>query len=470
MVPSQPTPFPHIPQPSRSPSPELSVPSAANTEVQPRPAIISRTAPDVFGLYREYARFPQNDPEDAHTLDNYCSSPNIATNAGTKPRRWWVGLGGAHGKAKEFYAAFMNATTYRLMKWFSSSTTKSLSDLDNLVKDVLLPPDFDSKDLKGFSSEREGKRVDRETGIAAINSGVFIQQNGWKVSSVELKIPFEGVEYPQGEDSAPAFPVHAIPPLHPSITVPTNYSGKRHPMALPNACLYNSDAFLEEHAKLQQQKSSTGPNAHLETAVAAIMLWSDATHLADFGSASLWPSYCYFGNQSKYERLKPSNFAAHHIAYVPPLTRAFQDWYRNHPDNNKKPSGASEHPDNTEKFSASRELLTHLKRELMHAIWTLLLDPEFCHAYEHGIPVDCADGVRRLLFPRFFTYSADYPEKALLATIRFLGGCPCPRCKIKKDQICDLGTDSESLLRVIMVDVIWEWRLGYTNKWLRFTS
>ncbi|KAJ3569072.1 hypothetical protein NP233_g5289 [Leucocoprinus birnbaumii] len=176
------------------------------------------------------------------------------------------------------------------------------------------------------------------------------------------------------------------------------------------------------------------------------MLWSDATHLADFGSASLWPIYCYFGNQSKYERLKPSNFAAHHIAYIPPLPRAFQDWYRNHPDNNKKPSGASEHPDNTEKFSASRELLTHLKRELMHAIWTLLLDPEFRHAYEHGIPVDCADGVRRLLFPRFFTYSADYPEKALLATIRFLGGCPCPRCKIKKDQICDLGTDSDNAI------------------------
>ncbi|KAJ3568500.1 hypothetical protein NP233_g5674 [Leucocoprinus birnbaumii] len=465
MIPSQPMPFPHIPQPSRSPSPELSVPSGAHTEVQPRPPIISRTAPNVFGLYREYARFPQNDPEDAHTLDDYCSSPNIATNAGTKPRRWWVGLGGALEKAKEFYAPFMNATTYRLMKWFYSSTTKSLSDLDSLVKDVLLAPDFDSKDLKGFSAEREGKRVDKETGMAGTNNEIFMEKNGWKVSSVELKVPFEGVTYPQGEDSAPTFPVHGI--QHRSLTkvIETAFSDpaaasfhytphKLFWQKTPNGPserlfseLYNSDAFLAEHAKLQQQKSSTGPNANLETAVAAIMLWSDATHLADFGSASLWPIYCYFGNQSKYERLKPSNFAAHHIAYIPPLPRAFQDWYRNHPDNNKKPSGSSEHVDNAEKFSASRELMTHLKRELMHAIWTLLLDPEFRHAYEHGIPVDCADGVRRLLFPRFFTYSADYPEKALLATIRFLGGCPCPRCKIKKDQIRDLGTDSDNAIR-----------------------
>ena len=47
----------------------------------------------------------------------------------------------------------------------------------------------------------------------------------------------------------------------------------------------------------------------------------------------------------------------------------------------------------------------------MHKIWELLLDPEFLHAYEHGIVLKCADGVVQRIFPRFFTYSADYPEK-----------------------------------------------------------
>jgi Plavaka transposase len=80
------------------------------------------------------------------------------------------------------------------------------------------------------------------------------------------------------------------------------------------------------------------------------------------------------------------------------------------------------------------------------------------HAYEHGIVIDCADGIRRRIFPRFFTYSADYPEKyacksstsslclivlafrVLLASIKYLARCPCPRCFIQKDQIGAIGT------------------------------
>lgn len=40
-----------------------------------------------------------------------------------------------------------------------------------------------------------------------------------------------------------------------------------------------------------------------------------------------------------------------------------------------------------------------------------MMDPEFLHAYRHGIVVHCGDGITRRLFPRIFTYSADYPEK-----------------------------------------------------------
>jgi hypothetical protein len=60
---------------------------------------------------------------------------------------------------------------------------------------------------------------------------------------------------------------------------------------------------------------------------------------------------------------------------------------------------------------ASADTITHLKRELVQKVWELLLDDEFLAAYENGIVITCADGVTRLIFPRFFTYSADYPEK-----------------------------------------------------------
>jgi hypothetical protein len=108
---------------------------------------------------------------------------------------------------------------------------------------------------------------------------------------------------------------------------------------------------------------------------------------------------------------------------------------------------------------ATSAVLTHCKRELMHAIWLQLLDDDFVDAYANGILIECADGTVRRFFPRLFTYSADYPEKyelfyyfqvvissvnrTLLACIKTLGSFPCPRCVISKDGIAALGTKSD---------------------------
>lgn len=47
----------------------------------------------------------------------------------------------------------------------------------------------------------------------------------------------------------------------------------------------------------------------------------------------------------------------------------------------------------------------------MQAIWNLLLNDKFVEAYRNGLVIICFDGVTRRVFPRFYTYSADYPEK-----------------------------------------------------------
>jgi len=47
----------------------------------------------------------------------------------------------------------------------------------------------------------------------------------------------------------------------------------------------------------------------------------------------------------------------------------------------------------------------------MHAVWTHIFDDDFIHAMEYGIVIKCSDGVERRVYPRIFTYSADYPEK-----------------------------------------------------------
>ena len=78
--------------------------------------------------------------------------------------------------------------------------------------------------------------------------------------------------------------------------------------------LYTSDAFNEVHEELQRQPPE--PGCSLERVVCALMAFSDSTHLANFGDASLWPLYLYFGNQSKKECCMPTSFAEH-VSYFP---------------------------------------------------------------------------------------------------------------------------------------------------------
>ena len=59
----------------------------------------------------------------------------------------------------------------------------------------------------------------------------------------------------------------------------------------------------------------------------------------------------------------------------------------------------------------SDPFFTHCRRELFHAQWRDILDDEFLQAYEHGLVFVCGDNLKRRLFPRIFTYSADYLEK-----------------------------------------------------------
>ena len=54
---------------------------------------------------------------------------------------------------------------------------------------------------------------------------------------------------------------------------------------------------------------------------------------------------------------------------------------------------------------------THVKRELMHALWDLMLDAEFMKVYREGIEILCYDQIRRRIYLWLYIYGADYPEK-----------------------------------------------------------
>ncbi|KAF8154664.1 hypothetical protein B0H34DRAFT_860496 [Crassisporium funariophilum] len=381
-LPNLTTRLPHIPPCQRHPpqptaKPRDVTPERPATPPTPEP-LLFKTVTNDFGLYREYPSYPMKETDESEDLDNLCDSPGLVTAQTREQGQWWkvFGISRSFEGQGGLFAPFLNSTVFRLMNWFySGGNVKSISELDQLVKEVLLADDFDRKHLKGFSATRELRRLD-----TADQKSPFAKENGWTTSTIKIPLPCEHVKH-NSEASAPTLD---IPNVHHRSIVKTIVSAfqdetansfhltpcrqfwKRTPTSMPERVItevYNSDAFYGEHVKVTQLPPEPGP--YLETVVAAIMLSSDSTHLANFGDAALWPIYLFFGNLSKYFRLKPSNFATHHIAYIP------SDLYM------KAFNGVA----------ASAATITHLKRKLMHAIWLLLLDPEFMYAYEHGIVI-----------------------------------------------------------------------------------
>jgi hypothetical protein len=142
-------------------------------------------------------------------------------------------------------------------------------------------------------------------------------EDGWTKSSVSIAVPIRGRGV--AEDDAPTF---EVPGLHyrsliaviksAFASAPTGFMCltpfKQHWQHNGEdqrvwSELYNSDAFYDEHVRIRRE---TREATELEIVVAALMFWSDSTHLANFGTAALWPVYLYFGNISKYIRgLRP---------------------------------------------------------------------------------------------------------------------------------------------------------------------
>ncbi|KAI0682109.1 hypothetical protein C8T65DRAFT_597538 [Cerioporus squamosus] len=341
-------------------------------------------------------------------------------------------------------------------------------------------PDFCATDLAGFDAARELKRLDDYVEEEA--GSPFSTKNGWHQGEVHVHVPKEGVRYASEQD-APMFTLrnvwhrrfrdvirsalqqdcvkdwHMIPhrlyvclPPPPSV-----YSGSSRSPS-PSSYdihvwseIFNSDTALEEDTAIRTHPREAGDPDDLEYCVTLICLYSDSTRLTNFGSASLWPIYMYFSNQSKYMRGRPTAHAAHHIAYIPSLPDQIQDFY-------------------TDQYqeSATAAVLTFLRRELVQQILLLLFDDEFMFTYVHGDIIECGDGITRRQFPRFVLHTADFIEKILLTCLKYLAKCPCPRCKIPKDKLIEMGTRADDYrrnkTRVDDNDV--NWCITLARKWI----
>jgi Plavaka transposase len=212
---------------------------------------------------------------------------------------------------------------------YSGSTLKSLGELDRLVTDVILADDFKREDFVGFRASREAERIDKQDQEP---QSCFCAKDGWIETTVNISLPADGIRH-SSKAAAPKFSVPGLfyrpllevlrAALHDTAAehfhlFPFQTFWKPSPESIPQCIyteLYTANAFIMEHEWLCVQPHEPGCN--LESVIVAIMLWSDSTHLANFGTASLWPIYLYIGNQSKYIRAKPTSFSAHHLAYIP---------------------------------------------------------------------------------------------------------------------------------------------------------
>lgn len=319
-------------------------------------ASIYDTEIDSFGIFRSYYRQQPSFTSEI-TMDLLCDSPRFAVQR--KVRKWWSGIArslpldseshtedtdrqwdaAVMNTIKEtYFQPFENATSFLLMNWFySGSNMKTLAELDRLVQDVLLKPDFNHEHLLSFRAARESQRVDAIKDKSLADS-LFQAADGWYKVAINIPVPFERVQHDSWSD-VPMFRVESLFFRRPIEVIkaalqealPEDFHlqpfkmywhhDENDPDQLERVYtdLYNADAFLDEHDHIQKM---CGDSEH-ECIIAAIMLWSDSTQLANFGTASLYPIYLFLGNQSKYMRCKPGAFAAHHIAYIPKVGRIF---------------------------------------------------------------------------------------------------------------------------------------------------
>ena len=325
---------------------DFSTPIDPNIPPNSNTGYIFLTTPDSYGIYRKYSNGkPSITPDENYNISDISDSPYLALNpssssamphASSTTNKLAEAAKSATNAVTTFFAPFRNASIYRLITWFyNSSNTKSISELNSLVRDVILAPDFKPDDFVGFSAIKEHALMDSYRESASTSSdqpSPFEFDDTWIKGKVEISVPCEGFAF-ESEATAPKFTVEVhyrkiIEVVKSALSeskvekfhmFPFRAFSKPEPDEPEERIyseMYTGDFWNNEHEKLQSAHQH-GPNSHLEAIIISLLIWSDSMSLAQFGNAELWPIYLYIGNQSKYSRCKPTSFAAHHIAYLP---------------------------------------------------------------------------------------------------------------------------------------------------------
>ena len=457
-LPSQYAPILPPPLPIPQLSPARPPPSSSAEEEQEE----FETPTDAFGVFRCYFRKLQQMPEDDSVLEAVCDAPGLEGSNATNERGyesifWLLRNVAVSVDAKgPDYGPFANASQFRLFDYFyDRSEVRSHDAFDDLLH-LLRSDNFSVDDLEGFSARKGDRALEDWVGRPG---SVFSKEDGWLHSSVTIALPPPKRDPSASEETAATFEVTGI--IHRSLRplleaavqdtasrrpnghhwvphemhwVPFGSEGSSSSTPSPSPSshstppgptpirvytdCYNTDAMLEADAEVRNKPRHEDDDDEVENVVLPLLLWSDATHLSSFGAALLWPIYLYFGNLSKYIRGHPTEFAGHHLAYIPDASTQFLCCQLSSLIISQLPDSLKDEYIKAYGQAPTADVLTFCKRELFNKVWLLILDEAFLEMYEHGVNMKCGDGVVCRIFPRFFTYSADYPEKCALFFFR----------------------------------------------------
>jgi Plavaka transposase len=298
------------------------------------PPAITSTVTNAFGIYREYRGVitelpdklrrigffttrstqlkpkPPYQPPDNPNVYGPCKNPSIFA------LQYWHWVLPGEGRTRDLRTCMADMTD---MLWYNSSTIKqtNLANVDDELTSPLPPLNNDNK--------------------------APWEKTGWTHHEVKIAIPLPNMRdsydpyAPSPSADSSQSNIFTVPGLYlrslsslirDELTKPAArwfhwrpFSQFWKPDSAPTQRvydeLYSSPVWLEADRKVQELNI---PGCTLPRAIAGLMFWSDSTCVSEFGTKSLWPIYLYFGNQSKYDRSRPSTNAGHQVAFLPTVS------------------------------------------------------------------------------------------------------------------------------------------------------
>ena len=294
-----------------------------------------QTLPNKFGISRHYFDMPTSFPDEDVTLPellNLNGSPSA--DSADNPKNTQKLLDESFSMKDQILNIIHphpNFSTFLMNVWFyrRGSMQKSKLDRSILVKDIILNPAFDAKEL-----EPPFKFDVLDDALVDMAGGITNPEQlgaGWIKCDVVMDIPAMG-SHPRTTWPVPGAYYRNITQvaqcvLESQASIKFNYDGFEEWWQPPSSTLpkqrvyhnvYSANAFLQAEAQLRCSipKGYKGPPRR----IAGLMFWSDSTHLTNFGQACLHPIYMAFVNESKANCCHPNKHCLHHIAYMPEVS------------------------------------------------------------------------------------------------------------------------------------------------------